>query len=108
MFTDRYVARLSDRFGDSVVVRPVTRYQVRLVPVLVFTALALWLVVASLVSGRWASGLTALAVAVALAGGWLGFRRRRLRRHFVLPPSPRAERRAARRASRTEDDQPEA
>jgi hypothetical protein len=90
---------LTDRYEDSVLVRPVTRYQVRLVPIAAFAALALWLVVAALVSGRWASGLIALAVALAIAGSWLWFRRRRLRRHFVLPPSPRDERRAARRAS---------
>jgi hypothetical protein len=98
---------LIDRYEDSVLVRPVTRYQVRLVPILAFVALALWLVVASLVSGRWASGLTALAAALAIAGGWLWFRRRRLRRHFVLPPSPREERRAARRESLVEEQPPD-
>ncbi|MGO9030129.1 MAG: hypothetical protein ACLQOZ_16055 [Acidimicrobiales bacterium] len=94
----------TDRYGGSLLVRPVTRYQVRLVPVLLITALVVWLVAAAFLSGRWGSGIAALVVAFAAAAGWLLLRRRRLRRRHVLPPSPRAERRAARREERTEDD----
>jgi hypothetical protein len=94
----------TDRYGGSLLVRPVTRYQVRLVPVLLIAALAVWLVVAAFLSDRWGSGIGALVVAFAAATGWLLFRRRRLRRRLVLPPSPRAERRTARREERIEDD----
>jgi len=39
--------------------------------------------------------------------GWVGIRRRRLRRALVLPPSARSERKAAAKAERRADVLPE-
>lgn len=84
---------LADRYGDSIAVRPITRYQVRLVPIVLYFALVAWLAVASFVAERWASGFIAVVLGAVLAMGWLLIRRRRLRRASVLPLSPRREHR---------------
>jgi len=86
----------------ALLVEPATRYQVRLLPVLVLGGLVLWLVGTALWRGQWAPGLGALAVAAALAFIWTLIRRRRLQRYDVLPRSDRYERQLARRAGRRE------
>ena len=99
----RYASAMPpDRRLRALLVEPVTRYQVRLVPVVVLGALVLWLVGAALWKGHWAAGLGALAVAAALAVAWTLIRRRRLQRYDVLPRSDRFERQLARRAERRE------
>ncbi len=86
----------------ALLVGPVTRYQVRLLPVVVLAGLVVWLVGTALYRGQWAAGLGALAVAIALGLTWTLIRRRRLQRYDVLPRSERYERQLARRAERRE------
>ena len=86
---------------------PVTRYQVPLIPVLLGLAVLLWLVVTAFVDGRWLLGLATLVVAGIWSLGWVGIRRRRLRRALVLPPSALSERKAAAKAERRADVLPE-
>lgn len=99
----RYASAMpSTRRWRALLLEPVTRYQVRLIPVVLVGALVLWLVGAALWKGHWAAGFGALVVAVALAATWIMVRRRRLQRHDVLPRSDRYERTLARRAERRE------
>jgi O-antigen/teichoic acid export membrane protein len=86
----------------ALLVEPVTRYQVRLVPVVILGGLAVWLVGAALWAGHWGLGLGALAVALAWATAWTLLRRRRLQRYDVLPRSDRQLRALDRREGRRE------
>jgi hypothetical protein len=81
----------------DLVTGPVTRYRVPLVPVVLAVVVVVWLVGTAFVDGQWLAGAAALAVVAAWSLAWIVLRRNRLRRAMVLPPSPRAERREARR-----------
>lgn len=85
--------------GDTFLLRPTTRYLVRPLPVVVFVAVVLWLALVAVAAGRWVQGLAVLGAALVVSWTWLLVRRARLRRHLVLPPSQRSERRAAARAA---------
>jgi cytoskeletal protein RodZ len=90
---------LPGALGDSFLLRPTTRYLVRPLPVVAFVAVVLWLALAAMAAGRWGQGVAVLGAALVISWTWLLVRRARLRRHLVLPPSQRSERRAVARAA---------